>query len=145
MIDYNATPEELKQQILDLAKLASSGNAEAGAEIVEYCTYCLRDHKRQLGTKKGRDTNLRRAIRLSIADLNEKGLELTDDKITGNLWLINHGLNEFQQIIQEIIPGRTKADSFVYWIDQKGIERKSDFNSVHKVINNVQFLDSSRS
>ena len=50
MIDYNTTAEELKQQILDLAKLASSGDTAAGVEIVEYCRYCLRDRNRQAGT-----------------------------------------------------------------------------------------------
>ncbi len=130
MIDYNTTPEELKQQILDLAKKACAGDQAAGDEFIDISITLLRDNARQMGTKKGRENNLRRAIRLSVDDLKVKSLELSLENIIGNLWLINHGLNEFQAIIQDIQKGHTQADSFVYWVDQTGIERTSDFNDI---------------
>ena len=140
MIDHNTTAERLKQQIIDLANRACGGDESAGDAITEFCRCCLRDHARQMGTRKGRENNLKRALRASVSDLQDKGKPLTFDAIVANLWVINHGLNDLQLIIQDIEPGHSRSDSFVYWVDQRGIERKNNFNDIHGYLNRMELI-----
>lgn len=134
-INYKSPPNIFVKQLI------AAISARDNAELLALQNFANQGKSKWLGTLKKRDSNLKKAINFSTQYLTSNKIKINDENIIKNLWRSNDSENEFKWVIQEIANGRTKDDSFVYWIDGRGIERKNSFSSIHKMIKKINESD----
>lgn len=128
----NSTPEETRQQLSELLLCADHDEAVSKivSEVERVSKFAKQGYSIWEGTKKGREDNLSKAIKASINDLRDKEEPLDNNAIIANLWIVDAGVNEFHKIIQDIEKGRDDKESYVAWVDRRGREKATKFDSI---------------